>query len=253
MRRPEWTLLAAALVLWAWICAPVVRGGRTFYLRDVFTTHLPLKAFGAAELRQGRIPAFNPDWGLGQPFRGNPNVLAFYPGNVFYRVLPFWIAFNLHYALHWLIAFLTMRSLARGLGHGLVEQLGGLGDLGRGDLDHAHDGAHGDELTLSGPYGRFILPQTLDRELILIGRYTGLVPMRCLLKQMFYKKIHTPVLLIAVAPSEEEVLFHQEWLTMAVQQPSFRYLPIVAEQSESQAVEKTLAMLAPLSGATGQW
>jgi hypothetical protein len=37
---------------------------------------------------------------------------------------------------------------------------------------------------------------------------------------------------------------------MAVQQPSFRYLPIVAEQNESQAVEKTLAMLAPLL--TGQ-
>ena len=108
----------------------------------------------------------------------------------------------------------------------------------------------GDELTLSGPYGRFVLPETLDRELILIGRYTGLVPIRCLLKQIFYKKVHTPVLLIAVAPSEEEVLFHQEWLTMAVQQPSFRYLPIVAEQSESQAVEKTMAMLGSLL--TGQ-
>ncbi|MBL8075229.1 MAG: FAD-dependent oxidoreductase [Nitrospira sp.] len=104
----------------------------------------------------------------------------------------------------------------------------------------------GDEITLSGPYGRFILPQTLDRELILIGRYTGLVPMRCLLKQIFYNKIHTPVLLIAVAPSEKEALFHQEWLTMAVQQPSFRYLPIVAEESDTQAVDKTLAMLAPL-------
>lgn len=104
----------------------------------------------------------------------------------------------------------------------------------------------GDELTLSGPYGRFTLPQTLDRELILIGRYTGLVPMRCLLKQMFFKKLHTPVLLIAVAPREEEVLFHQEWLTMAVQEPSFRYLPIVADQNEAHAVEKTLAMLAPL-------
>ena len=108
----------------------------------------------------------------------------------------------------------------------------------------------GDEVTLSGPYGRFILPPTLDRELILIGRYTGLVPMRCLLKRMFFEKIHAPVLLIAVAPNEEEILFHQEWLTMAVQQPSFRYLPIVAEQSESQAVEKTLEMLAPLL--TGQ-
>lgn len=114
--RPELGVLAAALLLWAWICVPVTGGWRTFYLRDVFTTHAPLKAFGAAELREGRIPALNPTWGLGQPFRGNPNALAFYPGNVFYLVLPFWSAFNLHYALHWLIAFLTMTALARGLG-----------------------------------------------------------------------------------------------------------------------------------------
>lgn len=104
----------------------------------------------------------------------------------------------------------------------------------------------GDELTLSGPYGNFILPQPLDRELILIARYTGLVPMRCLLKQVFFKKIHTPVLLIAVAPGEEEALFHQEWLTMAIQHPSFRYLPLVAQNGETEAVEKTLSMLVPL-------
>ncbi len=117
-RRPEVWVLVAALLVWAWICVPVVGGWRTFYLRDVFTTHLPLKAFGAAELRHGRIPAFNPTWALGQPFRGNPNVLAFYPDNLFYLILPFWSAFNLHYALHWLIAFATMTALARGLGQG---------------------------------------------------------------------------------------------------------------------------------------
>jgi hypothetical protein len=116
--RPLLAVLAAALVLWAWICVPVALGWRTFYLRDVFLTHVPLKAFGAAELRAGRIPAFNPAWGLGQPFRGNPNALAFYPGNLLYLVLPFWSAFNLHYALHWLLAFLAMTALARGLGQG---------------------------------------------------------------------------------------------------------------------------------------
>jgi ferredoxin-NADP reductase len=104
----------------------------------------------------------------------------------------------------------------------------------------------GDEISLSGPYGNFILPQTLDRELVLIGRYTGLVPLRCLLKQVLVSKIHTPVLLIVVAPSEEESLFHQEWLTIAVQQPSFRYLPLVAQNGEAEAVEKTLTMLTPM-------
>lgn len=104
----------------------------------------------------------------------------------------------------------------------------------------------GDEVPLSGPYGNFVLPQPLDRELLLIGRYTGLVPMRCLLKQMLFLKIQTPILLIAVAPNEDEILFHQEWLTMAVQHPFFRYLPLVAPNGESEAVEKTLAMLTPL-------
>jgi NAD(P)H-flavin reductase len=99
---------------------------------------------------------------------------------------------------------------------------------------------------LSGPYGNFVLPQPLDRELLLIARYTGLVPMRCLLKQMFFSKIQTPVLLIAVAPNEDDILFHQEWLTMAIQHPPFRYLPLVAQNGESEAVEKTLSMLTPL-------
>lgn len=116
--RPLLAVLAAALLLWAWVCAPVIAGARTFFLRDVFTTHLPLKAFGAEQLREGRIPAYNPTWGLGQPFRGNPNALPFYPGNLFYLVLPFWSAFGLHYALHWLIALAAMGALARGMGMG---------------------------------------------------------------------------------------------------------------------------------------
>jgi len=121
--RPLLAVLAAALVVWAWICVPTALGRRTFYLRDVFLTHLPLKAFGAAELQAGRIPAFNPTWGLGQPFRGNPNALAFYPDNLLYLALPFWSAFNLHYALHWLLALFSMAALARGLGQGRAAAL----------------------------------------------------------------------------------------------------------------------------------
>src|SRR5206468_6130589 len=42
----------------------------------------------------------------------------------------------------------------------------------------------GGETWLSGPHGNFILPRQLDRELVLIARYTGLVPIRCMLKQL---------------------------------------------------------------------
>ncbi len=109
-------LLASVLLVWAVVAAPLVLGWRTFFQRDVFAVHLHLKWVGAAALRAGEVPAFNAQWALGQPYRGNPNALAFYPGNLLYLVLPFWSAFNLHFALHWLLAFFTMRALARELG-----------------------------------------------------------------------------------------------------------------------------------------
>ncbi|MEM7049401.1 MAG: hypothetical protein AAF604_07065 [Acidobacteriota bacterium] len=105
-----------ALAAWLWVTVPLATGERTFYYRDVFTVHMPLKAFGAAQLAEGRIPAFESGRALGQPFRGNPQAAAFYPGNVLYGLLPFWSAFNLHYALHWLLAFAAMALLARRLG-----------------------------------------------------------------------------------------------------------------------------------------
>ena len=117
-RRSFWLVAIAcgALAIWIAVTVSVTFGGETFYFRDVLTTHVPFKAFGAAELKAGRVPAFNPNWGLGQPFRGNPNTLAFYPGNLLYLVLPWWSAFNLHYCLHWLLAGFAMWFLARRLG-----------------------------------------------------------------------------------------------------------------------------------------
>jgi hypothetical protein len=109
-------VLLLALALWLALAWPLATGQRTFILRDVMTTHLPLKAFGAAELAAGRIPAINPLWATGQPYRGNPNALPFYPGNLLYLALPFWSAFGIHYVGHWLLAFFGMCRLGRELG-----------------------------------------------------------------------------------------------------------------------------------------
>jgi hypothetical protein len=109
-------VVAAVLGLWITLTLPLALGERTLYFRDVFHSHLPWKAFGAAELRDGDVPAFNPTWAMGQAFRGNPNTVSLYPGNLLYLALPFWSAFNLHYALHWLLAGVAMFALARGLG-----------------------------------------------------------------------------------------------------------------------------------------
>lgn len=103
----------------------------------------------------------------------------------------------------------------------------------------------GDELLLSGPYGNFRLSQPNGQELLLIGRYTGLVPMRCMLKALYAHRDLSPILLIAVGPAENELLYHEEFLSLAMIHPSFRYLPLVAT-SEDAAVTLTLSMLRPL-------
>ncbi len=103
----------------------------------------------------------------------------------------------------------------------------------------------GDELLLSGPYGRFNLPRPIDREVLMIARYTGLVPIRCMLKALYATRASLQILLIAVGPAENEMLYHDEFLSLAVTQASFRYLPLVASSEES-AVSLTQSMLTPL-------
>ena len=117
------------------------------------------------------------------------------------------------------------------------------GGIGSNYLYHLKPG---DQTELSGPYGNFTLPVSLDREMILIARYTGLVPIRCMLKHLYAQRQTAAILLIAVAPAEEELLFHQELLTLAVTHPRFRYLPLVAAGGEQQGVDLMLSMLRPL-------
>ncbi|MEY4705043.1 MAG: hypothetical protein RL042_1245, partial [Nitrospirota bacterium] len=95
-------------------------------------------------------------------------------------------------------------------------------------------------------YGSFLLPSPLDRELLLISRYTGLVPIRCMLKQLAAAGPMPHTTLIAVGPTVEERLYHDELLALAAQQPSFRYLPMAVSGTDQEVVEATLSLLHPL-------
>lgn len=103
----------------------------------------------------------------------------------------------------------------------------------------------GDDVSFSGPHGRFGLPHPLDRELLLLARYTGLIPLRCMVNALYAHRDVTPVLLIAVAPAETELLYHEELLSLAMTHSSFRYLPLVATGEEA-AVALTWSIVRPL-------
>jgi ferredoxin-NADP reductase len=104
----------------------------------------------------------------------------------------------------------------------------------------------GDELLLSGPYGNFALPRPLDRDLLFISCYTGLVPIHCMLKGLAASGALPQSILIAVGPTEDEWLYHDELITLAMRHPSFRYLPIAVNGMDQEVVGATIKLLQPL-------
>lgn len=109
------TPVLALLVLALW---PVIRGSETFFLRDAFNAHLPMKTAEAAALLEGRLPLVAPELAGGQPLLGNANAVPLYPDNLLYLVLPLLSAFNAHFWLHLLLAPFGLYWLARAWGLG---------------------------------------------------------------------------------------------------------------------------------------
>jgi hypothetical protein len=100
------------LLLLAVFCALAATLG-FFFFRDNFSTHYPIKVLSAAAFRAGEIPWWNFADAGGQPLAGNPNTLTFYPDNFLYLILPPHVAFNLHFLLHLLLGWFTMKALTR--------------------------------------------------------------------------------------------------------------------------------------------
>jgi hypothetical protein len=118
-RPVRWRILALAApaaVLVLLQVLPLVTGARTLILRDVLNTHAALRVSLADGLRTGELPLVDPLRSGGQALAGNANVLAFYPDNLLLLVgSPLW-QLNLHFVLHWLLAFVAAYWLGRSWG-----------------------------------------------------------------------------------------------------------------------------------------
>ncbi len=110
----------------------------------------------------------------------------------------------------------------------------------------------GDQITLSGPYGNFLLPDPLTKELVFIARYTGIVPIHCILAHLVSHPAPHPVLLIVSSPSQSERLYHEEFAALAANRPNFRYVSRVPESAEPDTIESEVqATMDLLKGQTG--
>src|SRR5437667_5590175 len=102
------------------------------------------------------------------------------------------------------------------------------GGLGSGYLSSVQEG---DDLVLAGPYGNFTAPRPLTVDLVLVARFTGIVPIRCILRDVFAGPVACHVTLIYGSPTQAERIYHDELQEMATRHEAFRYLPTVLDGS----------------------
>jgi hypothetical protein len=88
---------------------------KTFYFRDVSFFHYPLKKLVTEAYANGEWPLWNPYIQLGQPLLANPNTMALYPTQILFQILPFQVAFEVHFVLHCMLGGIATFYLARNL------------------------------------------------------------------------------------------------------------------------------------------
>src|SRR3989441_7257144 len=110
-----------------------------------------------------------------------------------------------------------------------------------------------DVLILAGPYGSFTVPRPLTVDLVLVARFTGIVPIRCILRELFEGPVSCHVTLIYGSPTQTERIYHDELQEMAARHKAFRYLPTVVEGSGPSGEERRTEseILASLWGGGG--
>jgi hypothetical protein len=124
-RRAIFAALAALTLLLLIVWGPVLLGLEQFWLSDFVFTTTPFRAFGAAELRAGRLPEWNPDLLGGIPHLANPLAGTFSPSTLLYFVFPSWRAASLEPVIGLFVAAFATFAAARQLGARPVEAAAG--------------------------------------------------------------------------------------------------------------------------------
>ena len=82
----------------------------------------------------------------------------------------------------------------------------------------------GTAIRFKGPSGGFVLPKTIDKDLVMICTGTGVAPFRSMIGDLInHKKPHQNIHLIFGTRYEEGILYRQEFEALAKEIPGFKY------------------------------
>lgn len=116
LNRSDFLYLFIYLLIFLILFSSFFFRSNTFYERDSTLLETPLRMHTVQLLKEGNLALWTDAHGNGQPFLANPKMAIFYPTTWLYLVLPFFIAFKIHYFIHPLIGWLGMFLLAKTYG-----------------------------------------------------------------------------------------------------------------------------------------
>lgn len=92
-----------------------------------------------------------------------------------------------------------------------------------------------DKLEITSPKGEFVLRENSGEDVCFIATGTGVAPFRPMIQQLLKILKDVNIHLIYGNRIESDILYHQEFLKLAENQPNFKYLPILSRSDASDS------------------
>lgn len=83
-------------------------------------------------------------------------------------------------------------------------------------------------VTITIPYGGFLLKEPIDYDPVFVATGTGLAPLRSMIKTLVRDHCPRSILLIFGARYEDEILYHDEWRRLEAEHKNFRFIPTIS-------------------------
>ncbi len=91
----------------------------------------------------------------------------------------------------------------------------------------------GDEIRISGPYGRFFVRKSAPETMLFMAGGSGLSSPRSMIEDLLSEGSTTPMTLIYGQRSKEELYYHDEFLRIAQEHAHFTYVPALSEPADA--------------------
>lgn len=90
----------------------------------------------------------------------------------------------------------------------------------------------GDDVTVTLPYGGFVLKEPVENDLVLIATGTGLAPLRSMLRVLLRDGFQKPITLIFGVRYENEVLYSDEFRDLEKKHANFKFIPTISRPKD---------------------